>query len=177
MVLKSKIKIFWSEHRDPILFYAILFIAVILIVQGLNLIAKNNIEENKTINNMENQIETEVKTTQKEDIENKKLVNQFVDYCENGKIEEAYNLISDECKKEKYKTLADFKTNYYNKIFNKKRSVEVKKQKNNSYKVIFYEDMLEKGKADENTSITDYYTIQDSVIEIKLNINTQNNIK
>ncbi len=175
MGLKSKIEIFWSEHRDPILFYTIIIGSIIVITQCLNLVAKANIAQNQIAEENSNQIE--VKTSPKEDIENKKLVEQFLEYCKNNKIEEAYNLISDECKKEKYKTLADFKTNYYNKIFNKKRSVEIKKQKNNSYKVIFYEDMLEKGKADENTSITDYYTIQDSVIEIKLNINTQNNIK
>ena len=179
MGLKSKIKIFWSEHRDPILFYLLLFIVIVLIVQGLNSIAKMmNIEENEiNNNNINNQIGNEMIVTVKEDKTNRKLVEQFLDYCKNNKIEEAYNLISDECKEEKYKTLADFKANYYNKIFNKKRSVEVKKQKNNSYEVIFYEDMLETGKADENTSITDYYTIQDSIIEIKLNINTQNNIK
>lgn len=178
MGLRSKIEIFWSEHRDPILFYLLLFIVIVIIVQGLNSIAKMmKIEENETSNNINNQIENEMVITVKEDKTNRKLVEQFLEYCKNNKIEEAYNLISAECKEEKYKTLADFKTNYYNKIFNKKRSIEIKKQKNNSYKVTFYEDMLETGKADENTSITDYYTIQDSIIEIKLNINTQNNIK
>ena len=175
MGLKSKIKIFWSEHRDPILFYAILGLALILIPQCLNMITKMNTAQNEIAEENSNQIE--VKTSSAENKENKKLVEQFLEYCKNNKIEEAYNLISDECKEEKYKTLADFKTNYYNKIFNKKKSIAVKKQENNSYKVTFYEDMLETGKADENTSIIDYYTIQDSVVEIKLNINTQNNIK
>jgi len=175
MGLKSKIEIFWSEHRDPILFYTIIIGAIIVITQCLNLVAKANIAQNQIAEENSNQIE--VKTSPKEDIENKKLVEQFLEYCKNNKIEEAYNLISNECKEEKYKTLEDFKTDYYNKIFNKKRSIEVKKQKNNSYKVTFYEDMLETGEADESTSIVDYYTIQDSVIEIKLNINTQNNIK
>ena len=127
MGLKSKIEIFWSEHRDPILFYTIIIGSIIVITQCLNLVAKANIAQNQIAEENSNQIE--VKTSPKEDIENKKLVEQFLEYCKNNKIEEAYNLISDECKKEKYKTLADFKTNYYNKIFNKKRSVEIKNKK------------------------------------------------
>ena len=160
MGLKSKIEIFWSEHRDPILFYAILGIGIIIIMRGIYMLTAkvDNKDEESLDNNVKLEDTIAISQSSKDD---RKLVNQFIEYCKN----------------EKYKTLADFKTDYYNKIFNKKRSIEVKKQKNNSYKVTFYEDMLETGEADENTSITDYYTIQDSVIEIKININTQNNIK
>ncbi len=176
MGLRSKIEIFWSEHRDPILFYAILGIGIIIIMRGIYMLTSRVDNQDEEILDNNVKLEDTIVTSQSSKDE-RKLVNQFIEYCKNEKLEEAYNLISDECKKEKYKTLADFKTDYYNKIFNKKRSIEVKKQKNNSYKVTFYEDMLETGEADESTSIVDYYTIQDSVIEIKININTQNNIK
>lgn len=169
MGLKNKMKIFWSEHRDSTLFYIIIIIAVLLIIRGLNKSAENRVEENK-INN-------EIEVSFREDKENKKLINDFLQYCKNKQIEEAYNLISDECKKEKYNTLLDFKEKYYNKIFNKNKNIEIERQKNNTYKITFYNDMLETGKLDKENVIIDYYKIEDSVIESKIYINIQDNIK
>lgn len=169
MGLKNKMKIFWSEHRDSTLFYIIIIIAVLLIIRGLNKLAENRVEENK-INN-------EIEVSFREDKENKKLINDFLQYCKNKQIEEAYNLISDECKKEKYNTLLDFKEKYYNKIFNKNKNIEIERQKNNTYKITFYNDMLETGKLDKENVIIDYYKIEDSVIESKIYINIQDNIK
>ena len=46
MGLKSKMKIFWSEHRDPILFYIII---VVVLIKGLNRLAGNRLNENEGI--------------------------------------------------------------------------------------------------------------------------------
>ena len=49
------------------------------------------------------------------------VVNKFLECCNNKNVEEAYNLLSDECKEELYPTIEYFKTNYYDIIFNIER--------------------------------------------------------
>ena len=105
MGLKSKMKIFWSEHRDPILFYIII---VVVLIKGLNRLAGNRLNENEANN--------EIEISFQENKENKKLIDEFLEYCRNKQIEKAYDLISDKCKKEKYNTVSNFEKNYYNKM-------------------------------------------------------------
>lgn len=166
MGLKSKMKIFWSEHRDPILFYIII---VVVLIKGLNRLAGNRLNENEANN--------EIEISFQENKENKKLIDEFLEYCRNKQIEKAYDLISDKCKKEKYNTVSNFEKNYYNKIFNQNKNIEIEKQENNTYKITFYNDMLETGKIDKENNIVDYYKIEDSIMESKIYINLQNNIK
>ena len=169
MGLKSKMKIFWSEHRDPILFYIIIIVGILLLIKGLNKLAGNRLNENEANN--------EIEISFQENKENKKLIDEFLQYCRNKQIEKAYDLISDKCKKEKYNTVSSFEKNYYNKIFNQNKNIEIEKQENNTYKITFYNDMLETGKIDKENNIVDYYKIEDSIIESKIYINLQNNIK
>ena len=44
-------------------------------------------------------------------------LDTFVQYCNEGKINEAYNLLSDDCKAQMYTNVEDFKTRYYNHVF------------------------------------------------------------
>lgn len=169
MGLKSKMKIFWSEHRDPILFYIIIILGILLLIKGLNKLAGNRLNENEANN--------EIEISFQENKENKKLIDEFLQYCRNKQIEKAYDLISDKCKKEKYNTVSSFEKNYYNKIFNQNKNIEIEKQENNTYKITFYNDMLETGKIDKENNIVDYYKIEDSIMESKIYINLQNNIK
>lgn len=169
MGLKSKMKIFWSEHRDPILFYIIIIVGILLLIKGLNKLAGNRLNENEANN--------EIEISFQENKENKKLIDEFLQYCRNKQIEKAYDLISDKCKKEKYNTVSSFEKNYYNKIFNQNKNIEIEKQENNTYKITFYNDMLETGKIDKENNIVDYYKIEDSIMESKIYINLQNNIK
>ena len=50
--IKRYIKIFFTEHGDPIKFYTILIVLIIVIVQSLNTIVKNkNNKDNKIVVN------------------------------------------------------------------------------------------------------------------------------
>ena len=75
MGLKSKMKIFWSEHRDPILFYIII---VVVLIKGLNRLAGNRLNENEANN--------EIEISFQENKENKKLIDEFLEYCRNKQI-------------------------------------------------------------------------------------------
>ena len=59
------------------------------------------------------------------------LVDEYFRYCNNGEYENAYNLITDECKKEYYPTLESF-TAYVNHVFEGKK----KKYTLQSYSII-----------------------------------------
>lgn len=100
-------------------------------------------------------------------------VNQFVDLCNTQKVEEAYNLLSDECKEEVYPSLDSFRTNYYNVIFNgQKRNISVESWANNIYKVKYELDALSTGVYTEENAIQDYMSvIKDENDEAKLNVN------
>ena len=169
--IRRKIKIFWLEHNGPIKLYTLVIVGVIAVVQILDQIA---IEYNKYKESDSNIVVSQSAEDKKEIKKNIYLINTFIKYCAEEKVEGAYKLLSLDCKNDKYPTFEDFKSNYYNRIFNKKLDTEVEyDEKTNLYKVIFYEDMLESGKIDDRGSIFQYYKIQQENQEKKIYINTK----
>ena len=100
-------------------------------------------------------------------------INEFVDLCNTQQVEEAYNLLSDECKEEVYPSLDSFKRNYYNTVFNgQKRNISVESWANNIYKVKYEVDALSTGVYTEENTLQDYISvIKDDNGEGKLNVN------
>ena len=90
--------------------------------------------------------------------------------CIEGKVEEAYELLTDECKEKNFLTLEKFQTNYYQKNFNSPKTYSVQNWNGNTYKVMIIDDALVTGKVSSETYIQDYITISDSNNE-KININ------
>lgn len=101
------------------------------------------------------------------------VIDKFAEYCNNNQINEAYNLLSEDCKSEMYPNVAEFQKNYYNKIFDgKSRNISAENWVGNIYKVKFTEDALSTGKYNSANTIQDYITIvEDEEDNIKLNIN------
>ena len=54
------------------------------------------------------------------------LLEEFVNLCNDGNIEEAYQLLSDECKQNVYPNLEGFANNYVNVVFKSRKSIDVK---------------------------------------------------
>lgn len=109
-------------------------------------------------------------------IEDKKGINvidEFITYCNSGKIDKAYELISNECKEEMYPELKNFENMYYKPVFeNGKRNVEVQNWIGNIYKIDYNEDILATGKYNKNNALQDYITVvKDNEGNYKLNIN------
>ena len=100
-------------------------------------------------------------------------LDTFVKYCNENKINEAYNLLSDECKNEMYPKVENFKQSYYNAIFaGGKKSISAENWLGNIYKVQFVNDALSTGVYDKQSTIQDYITlVGDEQGNIKLNIN------
>lgn len=171
--IRRRIKIFWLDHRDPILFWVIIFGITIIIVQILNENAKqNNVNENKELNTIAVEREEYYKYATEyldKDIE---LIESFIKFCKNKNIEEAYSLISENCKNDIYPTINDFKERYYNNRFNKKVMIQVAyKKKESIFTATIYPDILETGKYVDNESIVDNFVIEQEVLDRKIYIN------
>lgn len=168
--IRRALKIFWTEHGIPILFWTIVFVIVFVIIQLLNNYA---IKQNEKNNNT--QVQSSNNEQQNIYQENEKytiLINQFLEYCQKGEKEEAYAMLSKNCKKNLYPTLETFSTSYYNKIFNQKRDIKVEYDTTNDiYKINFYEDILEAGKTENRNCVVAECKIQQETIESKIYIN------
>ena len=98
-------------------------------------------------------------------------INNFVDYCNKQDFERAYDLITDECKKQLFKNVNEFKTTYYQNIFNgEKKNCTIENWVKNTYRVNFTGDILATGK-DDGTVQQDYITVKEVDDGYKLNIN------
>lgn len=167
--IRRRIKIFWLEHSDPIIFYSIVIIVIILIVQFFNRLA---IEKNKSDETATSETTTESYIYNAED---KKLIENFVNLCKDNKTHEAYKLLSNRCKQELYPTYEEFINNYYYKMFSEKRTIEINYEKERKlYKITFYTDILESGGL--KNGIVDNYKIEQDVLENKIYINFYKNI-
>ena len=74
------------------------------------------------------------------------LISEFIDYCNAGDIEKAYELLSDDCKELLYPDLQTFKDSYANKIFDTKKlyacQAMITDDDYHTYQINFTKDML-----------------------------------
>lgn len=173
------------QNRKKIIKVAIIIAFLIIILQFFNyLTAFNKGIELGTSNNSDIVKETngtitsdrsavsggEVSTKEIKEVGN--IINEFVDFCNSEKIEDAYNMLSDSCKEVIFPNIESFKEYYYEKIFNgKNRKYTLQNWSENIYIVKFTEDLLSTGKSASSESNTDYITIIDENGQKKLNIN------
>ena len=101
------------------------------------------------------------------------LIDQFFSYCNSGKIQEAYNLISDDCKNEMYSEIKIFQEAYFKPVFgNGKRNITIENWTGNIFMITLNEDFLATGRYSNDNTLQDYVTVvKDSEGNYKLNIN------
>ncbi len=104
-----------------------------------------------------------------------KTISSFVNYCNKREIENAYKMLTEECKKAMFPTVEDFERIYINNVFNITRTYELEKwsigENRSTYLITLYGDILATGGADDYTQ--DYYTlIKNNDGVYKLNINS-----
>lgn len=173
----NKLIRFYNQNRHMVWVVILSIAAVIALIQLLdnfayeqNIAKQNNSTTNKSNINYNYSVitEKEVKSNVAE------IIEAFLENCNNGQVEEAYKMLSDECKAILYPSIEDFKEKYYNKIFSEKKSyiyqAWITQNDTYTYRIDFTEDMLATGKP-AKTSIIDYYTIVKNNNENKLNIN------
>ena len=94
-----------------------------------------------------------------------------MEYCNNQDFENAYNMITEECKKQMYNSLDIFKQSYYKNVFNgEKKNFTIENWVKDTYRVNITGDVLATGNVDEYSK-QDYITVKQVNGEYKLNIN------
>lgn len=177
----NKIVRWYNQNKTIVFMIALSIIALIFIIQALDKYYEKKVEKESSSTNSTTAYNTNTysiitqdkideTTSQKSD----NLINEFFDYCNNGNIEEAYNLLSNNCKTELYPTINEFKEKYYNLVFTEKRSYDsvlwINTIDRNTYRVQIMSDLLATGQR-EYMPIEDYYTIVNENGEYKLNVN------
>ena len=102
------------------------------------------------------------------------LIDLFYSHCNSGKIQDAYGLISDDCKEEMYPEIKAFQEAYFVPIFrNGKRNITIENWTGDIFLVTLNEDFLSTGRYSTENTLQDYVTIvKDKEGKYKLNINS-----
>ena len=178
----NKIVSFYNQNKKTIWVVVLTIIAVFSLIQVFNNYYKNKAKDksgsanNSTTTYSKNSYSVvtgqEINNNTAE--KSSELIKSFIDYCNDGKVEEAYNMLSIDCKEELYPTINDFTEKYYKRIFIYYKSYDstlwISTKKANTYRVEIMTDLLATGKK-EATPIEEYYTIVSENEEYKININ------
>lgn len=174
----NKIIRFYNQNRRLFWVIVLTVIIVIALVQTLNNYYKNNkssgIENTTTYNNtIQKPTIVGEKVSQETSTETMKIIDEFINYCNRGDAEKAYEFLSNDCKEQGYQNLEKFKNNYCNDIFDEPKLYSVQSWITNSnritYRITITEDILATGNT-QGLNIEDYYTIVKEDNQYKLNI-------
>lgn len=177
---------YFNQNRKTIYKFILIIVFVLLVIKLFNTMAfqqrqnkfnnvnslqNDNIDiQNTSVISNESAIGGGQVNTKKLDIA-QELINKFINFCNERKLDDAYDLISEHCKEELFETIEIFKTDYYDVVFNDElRLFNMENWIGNTYKVDIFNDILSTG------SVTDQYTDFITVVnqgnedEYKLNI-------
>ncbi len=177
-----KLRLFYQNYKEKI-WISIGMIALVLVLIRL---ANNNIqkENEETIENVTSEVRNNISYAPSQSIisdssiseenaeENINIIENFIDFCNNNQIEEAYNLLSTDCKEELFPTVEDFYNNYYKDIFTEKKSFDTELWGNSgivTYRIKILSDIMATGIVSDEF-IEDYYSIISEDGNKKLNI-------
>ena len=175
---------YFNQHRKKVLTICAAIVSFFLVIQFLNNMVKNRKQKelenrvlaNEMAQNLINQVGDPVanQTIEKEkvneisgstttNIENEETaIKQFIAYCNEGKVTEAYSMLSERCREEVFQTEEQFRQNYYASKFQTRKVSELLSWMNGpygrTYRVRLYENLLESGN-DELRAIEDYVTV------------------
>lgn len=182
MIRNSRIFRYINKNIKKIITIIIVIIFALLLIQVANLQAKEKSKDkvgknenyNENIYKPEETVIIGDNMSKEEQITNQSIINRFVEFCNSQNPQEAYNMLSKECKEVLYQDYDTFVKSYYQKIFNTKREISIQSwinmPKAKTYKVRFLNDALASGKLDNDNLFEDYITIvKENGIE-KLNI-------
>lgn len=175
-----------NQNMNKIIGSIIVILFVLLIIHFLN----NSIKANKKlmgnkeytveeIENISNYVDEE--TLKDNNISNSNLksekidlIIEFINYCNNEQIENAYELLSDTCKQTLFSTQEKFYNNYYKKIFDGKKTYNIQYISSDgdikTYQVLILDDIMTSGKYDKNKVHEDHMSIVEENGVQKLNI-------
>lgn len=181
MFYDNKIVRFINKNKGKIVVVVAIIIFLLLIIQVLN---KASVEKVKDNTNADRNLSNEVKRSKDTILsdtkirnnttaeENYNLITTFIQYCNNHEIEQAYNLLTEECKENVYPKIENFEKNYIDVVFQNKRQATIQSwtehRDKHTYLVKLMGDIMATGNGEEQ-EYEDYVTVEGE--EQKLNIN------
>jgi len=175
----------YNQNRKQLFIVIFIVAAIILAIHFVNYLVKKDNEKDLNsgkISSSTNSSTTTYKPQQsaissstvsdKRYKEESSVIDDFMKYCNEGNTNEAYNLLSEDCKTVVFPTLEYFVNNYYKEIFKETKLYTIKNWIGSTYKVSITENMLATGKTNNGVAIEDYYTIVEENGSNKLNINS-----
>ena len=169
----------FNQNLRNIIKYIIIILSVIVGIWLVNYVVKMFNENNKdivlsdSIKEMGDPFDRDYDTIQNEKKDSNQfetetnVIKSFLDFCNGGKVEEAYNLLTNECKEIFYPDINIFKTQYIDKNFSSNKNYDYKVWTNNTYLIEIRDDIMATGIYSDSFYTEDYYTI----INDKININ------
>ena len=110
-----------------------------------------------------------------------KVLENFLVFCCNGQVEEAYGLLTDNCKEILYPTSEIFNEKYCKNLYENKKTYSFQSWSTENYNYVYlvkiFEDMLSSGRDNTKNYIQDYITVVRQDGEYLLNINKFINVK
>ena len=177
---------YWNQNKRKILITIAVIALIIIIIQIANSVIKrrnekdrNEIKQGTVANDITKPNESIIsqdKLTEKETKENSDFIEQFVSFCNQKKADDAYRLLSDDCKNELYPTKELFISNYMNQIFEETVNYELQLWYTVSncytYRITYNKgNLLQTGGQGNSGNFLDYITLLKQNGEYKLNIN------
>lgn len=177
---------FYNQNRKSIWRTILIIIAILLFIRLLNYLTVKNDEKKQNSQEVANTTSTNstskdltytsnksaVKgtTIQKSKLEHAQdLLDEFFNNCNNQNLEEAYNLLTDECKEFVYPTFESFQKNYYDNVFEGTTKLySFENWHDNTYYITIKDDILFTGKTNTSDNVkNDYITVIDDKLNIK----------
>ena len=184
------LKRFYDQNRKGIWMAIIIIASIFILLQLLNYFARKNNEKelSNSVNIEEININEKTNTNVNlksstsaitgESVSSKNLntatetIEKFINFCNEKKLDEAYNMLTEECKNEMYTSVNIFEQAYYNNVFNgEEKSCNIENWTGDIYKVNIVGDMLATGKSNNGYTKQDYITVKKEENNYKLNIN------
>lgn len=149
--MDNKILRFYNQNRYLVWIIILTIVAIISLIYILNNFfakrdSKSIIQNTETTSSKTQDKNYSVITGKKVESQIPNIINSFIEYCNNGNVEEAYKLLSDECKEVLYPNVESFRKNYYSKVFNTKKlfayQALISDYSYYTYQINFTEDIL-----------------------------------
>lgn len=169
-MLKQILNRLFSKNKGKLIIIGVIVLMLVvylLAVYGLKM--EKQEKENQDINEITSTYKPretviEGKDVKKEEFnKDDEIVKQFVNYCSNKEYENAYNLLSDECKSNLYPQLSSFERTYARTIFATPKLYSLESWINNgdyvTYRISYTENPLVTGDYTHSEKYLDYITV------------------
>ena len=178
----NKLIRYWNQNRLMIVIMVIIIVLIIVVIRVVNGIMSNMqesvIQAEEKIPDLEKPTESVLgggEMTEEVSTENTEIIKQFVEYCNKKSYQDAYDLLSQDCKNELFPSLDIFINDYVDEIFDTNKSFTLEMWYGTSqeftYRILYINDnILSSGTINRDDNKEDYITIVKETGENKLNI-------